>query len=177
MNVGSIPALAASLSLVYMISYIIFIVAYIILYVMLNYAFQFIFKGKINKKTLKKKSFLIILFSGIFIFSIVFFIKDPEFANRVQHAIAGGFLTMLISYLSFKDSEVKLNKLQILILTALIVTFLGVLNEIFEFFVQMNTSLVFALSVNDTWLDLTANSFGIILGSVFILFDKNIKNK
>lgn len=160
-----------------MIFSIIFIIAYLILYIVLNYSFQFVFNKKVNKKSLKRKSFYIILFAAIILFSMVFLISDTELANRFQHAIAGGFLTMLISYLSFKDSGVKLNKLQIILLSVLIVTFLGILNEIFEFFVQMNTNLIFASHINDTWLDLTSNMFGIIIGSVFVLLDNNIKNK
>lgn len=109
------------------------------------------------------------------IFSIVFLIKDPELANRFQHAIAGGFLVMLISYLAFKDSQVEINKLQIILLSALVVTFLGVLNEILEFIIQINTKLVFADNLNDTWLDLTSNFFGIMLGSIFALLDNKIK--
>lgn len=141
----------------------------------MTFAFQFIFNNKINKNSLEKKSFFIILILGIIIFSIVFLIKDSELANRFQHAIGGGFLAMLVSYLSFKASKIKLNKLQIFILSTLIVSFLGILNEIFEFFMQANTNLVFSSNINDTWLDLTSNMFGIIIGSVFILLDKNIK--
>jgi ABC-type uncharacterized transport system fused permease/ATPase subunit len=158
-----------------MISSIFFIIAYLILYILLTFAFQFIFNNKINKNSLEKKSFFIILILGIIIFSIVFLIKDSELANRFQHAIAGGFLAMLISYLAFKDSQVEINKLQIILLSALVVTFLGVLNEILEFIIQINTNLVFADNLNDTWLDLTSNFFGIMLGSIFALLDNKIK--
>lgn len=159
-----------------MLAILFYIILYLALYIILNYTFQYFFKNKkINKKSLKKKSFLIILLSSILIFSIMLFIKDIELANRFQHAIGGGFLAMLISYLAFKDSNANLNKLEIFILSVLLVTFLGVLNEIAEFFVQANTNLIFSHSIEDTWLDLTSNMFGIILGSLPILLAKNIK--
>ncbi len=172
-NLGSIPGLAANnTSMIYSL---LFIVAYLILYIVLNYGIQFVLNKKINKRTLKKKSFTLILLFSVAIFSIVFLIKDPELANRFQHAIAGGFLAMLISYLALKDSKVKINKLQMILLSILIVTFLGVLNEIAEFLGEIFTSLVFADNIYDTWYDLTSNLFGIILGCVFVLFDKNIQ--
>lgn len=158
-----------------MIYSIFFTTAYLLLYIILNYALQLVLKKKINKQTLQKKSFILIALSSVTIFSIVFLIKDPELANRFQHAIAGGFLVMLISYLAFKDSQVEINKLQIILLSALVVTFLGVLNEILEFIIQINTKLVFADNLNDTWLDLTSNFFGIMLGSIFALLDNKIK--
>lgn len=172
-NLGSIPGLAANnTSMIYSL---LFIVAYLILYIVLNYGIQFVLNKRINKKTFKKKSFTFILLASIIIFSIVFLIKDPEFSNRFQHAIAGGFLAMLVSYLAFKDSQAKINKLQMILLSILIVTFLGVLNEIAEFLGEIFTSLVFADNIYDTWYDLTSNLFGIILGCVFVLFDKNIQ--
>lgn len=172
-NLGSIPGLAANK--ICMIYSIFFITAYLLLYIILNYALQLVLKKKINKQTLQKKSFILIALSSVTIFSIVFLIKDPELANRFQHAIAGGFLAMLISYLAFKDSQVEINKLQIILLSALVVTFLGVLNEILEFIIQINTNLVFADNLNDTWLDLTSNFFGIMLGNIFALLDNKIK--
>ena len=158
-----------------MIYSIFFTTAYLLLYIILNYALQLVLKKKINKQTLQKKSFILIALSSVTIFSIVFLIKDPELANRFQHAIAGGFLAMLISYLAFKDSQVEINKLQIILLSVLVVTFLGVLNEILEFIIQINTNLVFADNLNDTWLDLTSNFFGIMLGNIFALLDNKIK--
>jgi len=158
-----------------MIYSIFFITAYLLLYIILNYALQLVLKKKVDKQTLQKKSFILITLSSVAVFSIVFLIRDPELANRFQHAIAGGFLTMLISYLAFKDSQVEINKLQIILLSALVVTFLGVLNEILEFIIQINTNLVFADNLNDTWLDLTSNFFGIMLGSIFALLDNKIK--
>ncbi|MDD3940187.1 MAG: hypothetical protein PHQ01_01255 [Candidatus Pacebacteria bacterium] len=141
----------------------------------MNYALQLVLKKKVDKQTLQKKSFILITLSSVAVFSIVFLIRDPELANRFQHAIAGGFLTMLISYLAFKDSQVEINKLQIILLSVLVVTFLGVLNEILEFIIQINTNLVFADNLNDTWLDLTSNFFGIMLGNIFALLDNKIK--
>jgi len=158
-----------------MIYSIFFITAYLLLYIILNYALQLVLKKKVDKQTLQKKSFILITLSSVAVFSIVFLIRDPELANRFQHAIAGGFLTMLISYLAFKDSQVEINKLQIILLSVLVVTFLGVLNEILEFIIQINTNLVFADNLNDTWLDLTSNFFGIMLGNIFALLDNKIK--
>ncbi len=155
-----------------------FIIAYTLSYLFLTYIWQYFFKAK-NAKLHhpKTSSALIIILFGALSFLIVKIIPDTELANRFQHAIAGAFLGMMFSYLSFKDSKVSLDKLSLFILSAFLVSFLGVLNEIFEFLMQISTNLTFADSDYDTWLDLSSNLFGIILGSVFILFDEKIPFK
>lgn len=104
----------------------------------------------------------------------MYLINNPELANRYQHAIGGGFLGTLVSYLALRDAKIKLNTLQMILLIGLIVNTLGIFNEIAEFFFQANTGFIFNDNLYDTWLDLTSNLFGIILGSALItIISKN----
>lgn len=153
---------------------ILFILVFIIFYIILNLFSQFIFFKKIDRSKVSWFSILIILFSGILIFSLMYLINNPELANRYQHAIGGGFLGTLVSYLALRDAKIKLNTLQMILLIGLIVNTLGIFNEIAEFFFQANTGFIFNDNLYDTWLDLTSNLFGIILGSALItIISKN----
>lgn len=148
---------------------------YTLLYIFLIFALKYAFNNKkINKNNVNIKSILLILIMTIFSLIIVNIIKDPYLSNRFQHAISGGFLAFSIIFFAFKDTKIKINTLQFLILSTLIVTFLGVANEILEFVLQTYTNLIFNNSVNDTWLDLLSNTFGIILASTIygIIFYK-----
>lgn len=88
-----------------------------------------------------------------------------DFGNRIQHALGGGFVTLFMCYRIVRDGRFRTTRLQFVIFSFLIVTVFGVANEVFEFFGQNFTSfLVFADSINDTWLDLISNSAGAGLG-------------
>jgi len=130
--------------------------------------------GKINKRSFF--SVFIIVGLSLFVYYLNFIIPDFEIANRVLHAFGGGFLASLVCFLVVKDGKFSITKFQFFIFTLLLVTFLGVMNEIAEFFLQNYTSMIMAKNINDTWLDLISNLFGITIAGVsFIPFINNNK--
>ena len=138
-------------------------------YFILFFLFPFFFEHRIAKVT--KKSFLfaaVVTFLSFTGYLAGFHISDLEFANRLQHAFGGGFLAFLICFLATKDSGVKISKFQFFIFSALIVTALGVINESMEYVLQnyFGFTLMFADSINDTWLDLVSNTVGIAIAGV-----------
>lgn len=109
--------------------------------------------------------------------SLAFTISHPEFGNRVLHGFGGGFMAFLVCFLVIKDSKLAINKFQFFVLSALIVTALGVMNEIAEFFLQNFYGLHFSPNINDTWLDLMSNTAGILLAGLCLVPFINPKRK
>ncbi len=149
-----------------------------LLYLVLFYFLPFFFGQKIEK--INRKSFfslfLIILFTFLN-YLLISNISNQEICNRILHGLGGGFIAFLAYFLATKDNRVSLNKFQFFVLGTLLVTALGVLNEIVEFFMQNYMNLIMAFSVNDTWLDLISNSVGILIASIiFVPFINNKKN-
>lgn len=70
-------------------------------------------------------------------------------------------------FLSLRDAKVNVSFWKSAILVFLLTTTFGVFNEILEFIGQKYTTIVFANSIEDTWLDLTSNTIGILIG-IFI---------
>jgi hypothetical protein len=91
-------------------------------------------------------------------------IPDKEFANRVQHALAGGFNIVLVTFLVRRDFEIRLTWLQFIIVSILLVGFFGICNEILEYFMQVYFNIIFSPNALDTWLDLISNYAGAVLG-------------
>lgn len=111
------------------------------------------------------------------IFTISLGVPDRGFGNRLLHAFGGGFLSFLICFLVVRDSGLKITRLQFFIFSLFVVTFLGVTNEIAEFFLQNYLAFHFADTINDTWLDLISNTVGALIGSVcFVPFIKSAKS-
>lgn len=106
----------------------------------------------------------------IFIVSLVgyfiyFLIPDAELSNRFLHGFGGGFMAFLVCFLVVRDLKMPINKFQFAVISILIVTALGVANELLEFFLQVFAGFTFAPDVNDTWLDLLSNTVGIIIAA------------
>jgi glycopeptide antibiotics resistance protein len=82
----------------------------------------------------------------------------------------GGFLSLLICFLATRNSKTSLSKFQFFIISSLIVSTMGVANEIIEFLLQNYTNLdfTFAQTINDTWLDLISNTIGALLGAILL---------
>jgi hypothetical protein len=110
------------------------------------------------------RSILTILASFLFFFSVSLLVPNEEWGNRILHALAGGFTATLMCYVAARDSCVRVTRFQFLVFSLLVVTALGVANEVAEFFGQRYTYLAFAPHINDTWLDLISNTIGIFLG-------------
>lgn len=103
-------------------------------------------------------------------------INNIEISNRILHA-SGSFFAFLVCYLVVRNSNLNLNKLQFFIFCAMVVTTLGVGNEIVEFFLQNYFGLVAATSINDTWLDLISNTVGLLIAAVIFTPFINRKSK
>jgi hypothetical protein len=119
-------------------------------------------KGSI-KNASKWSIFIIILASSIT--HIIGFSIPGELGNRLLHLLGGG---VLASYLCFRvviDTKITITKFQFFAFTILIVTALGVANEIAEYFMQSYTSLTITTNIIDTWLDLIMNTLGTLLAT------------
>lgn len=115
-----------------------------------------------NKLKILRSLTLITTFS-IVTFLISGFFFDKELGNRFLHSIGGGFVMVLVIFFSIKDFNIKINRIQYLIISLLIVTFLGVINELTEYIFQLQFNLIFNNNIYDTWLDLGSNLIGSIL--------------
>lgn len=149
-------------------------VSYFILFAL----FPFFFENKfvrLNSRTLLSIGILLFLsFLGYF---IAFSISDPELSNRFLHGFGGGFMALLVCFLVLRDTGIQLRKFQFVIFSFLVVTTLGVGNEILEFFLQNYIGMTFAISTNDTWLDLISNTVGTLLGALILAPFAHFKNK
>lgn len=96
-------------------------------------------------------------------------IPDLALGNRFLHAIGGGFLAMLTCVLVARDTKIDIQASRFTILALLIVTALGVGNELAEFALQLLTDFPFTDSLIDTWLDLLSNTAGALIASVLLL--------
>lgn len=123
---------------------------------------------KVTIKNIRTSSIALIIALSLLGYIISFLIPSIELSNRFLHAFGGGFMAFLTCYLSARDSYIALNKIRFLFVSVLIVTTLGVASELLEFILQSNTDMIFAFSVNDTWLDLASNLVGFIVGTVIL---------
>lgn len=139
-----------------------------VLYIILLFLFPLFFENRVGTvRSNALASVCIITFLSFFGYFVSFSIQDQDFSNRFLHAFGGGFLGFLTCFLAARDSKSVINKFQFFILSVLIVTALGVANEIAEFLLQNYTEMVFATTINDTWLDLASNTIGILTASIF----------
>lgn len=119
----------------------------------------------------------------IFAFSVIGYvialnIPDAETGNRILHGFGGGFMAFFVCFLAAKDLRadaisrglgggvVGPNRFQFFVLSVLLVAALGIGNEIMEFLFQNHTKLIFAVGVNDTWLDLISNLIGSVIAAI-----------
>jgi len=150
-------------------------------YVFLFYTSQLFFKNSITSKLHNKSvhSIIYIVVLDALAYWLSLNISDIQLSNRVLHAFGGGFLAFFVCFRVAKDAKLPVNKFQFFVASSLIVISLGVANEIIEFFLQnySNLHIVFAPTINDTWLDLVSNTVGAFIASVcFVPFIKSAKN-
>ena len=77
-------------------------------------------------------------------------------------------MAIVVCFLAIKDSGVRVRKFQFLIISILVATALGVMNEILEFFLQNYFGFISSATVNDTWLDLISNTVGILIATTIL---------
>ncbi len=119
-------------------------------------------------------SFGLLFLLSITAYWIAYSIPDPVLGNRVLHSLGGGFSAFIACWLAIRDSEIRIDRVRFVILSILIVSCLGIANEIMEFMLQSITGVVYADSINDTWLDLISNTVGIVVAAViFVPFIKS----
>lgn len=114
-------------------------------------------------------SLVVISAASLLGYIIVLNIPNPELANRILHGYGGGFLAFLVCFLSVQDCKIKLTTFQFIVMSVLIVTALGVMNEILEFILQNYFALNFSDTINDTWFDLVSNSAGILAAVILLV--------
>jgi len=90
-------------------------------------------------------------------------------ANRFMHGFCGGCMALFTCFLAYKDSKMRITRFQFALFSFLVVTALGVGNEIMEFVFQNFTDAVFADTINDTWFDLISNTIGCLVAVIVLL--------
>lgn len=138
-----------------------------VVYAFLYLLFPLFFTGSrapANKRSLLSIACIIFIWIGVWHISGQ--IPDLDWSNRFLHVFGGGFLSSLICFLVVLDSKLSITKFRFFVFSFLIVLSLGVANEILEYFLQEFTSLSFANTANDTWMDLISNTVGALIALV-----------
>jgi hypothetical protein len=135
-------------------------------YIALSYLFTYFFESRAPRFHVSD----IYAILGVAVYLLVVFyvtrhIPNDFWANRFLHAFGGGFAAYIICYLVARAQHLHVGPIKFLVFSCMVVTSLGVANELMELFLQINTHLVFADSITDTWLDLLSNSVGILLAA------------
>jgi hypothetical protein len=150
---------------------------YFVFYYLLSYFFK---SKKPNNPHLITSviSVLLVVAISVLVYLISFIIPNPQLSNRIVHMFGGGFLAFLVCFLAAHDSHLQIDRRRLFLLCFMLVTTLGVVNEIAEYFLQTYFHLVSANTATDTWLDLISNTLGILLaGVVFLPFWPPKKDK
>lgn len=130
-------------------------------------------KGKLGYGSIY--SIVFIALASLAVTYVSFIVPNIEWGNRILHAFGGGFLAFLVCFLVVKNGSIDLTKFQFFIISALIVSTLGVTNEIIEYVLQEYFGLLSAISIEDTWLDLVSNTIGLLIAA--IIFTPFINSK
>ncbi len=144
-------------------------VSFWLTYAALFFIFPLFFANRLPRPTLRSAASLAMIFAALLaIFVVVAAIHDHDrvLANRVLHALGGGFLSFFVCWLVVRDTRLAIGRFQFLVFSALTVTTLGVGNEILEFFFAIFLRVNFQSDGFDTWLDLISNAVGTALGAL-----------
>lgn len=144
-------------------------------YFILYFLFSIFFKNTITRPNHKSVySIIYVVIFSLLSYLIVYVIPNEWWSDRVLHLLGGGAVSFFLCFLVVKDSKLNIGRFQFFIFSFLIVTALGVGNEIIEFFLQHYFNIIFASTVTDTWLDLISNLIGtLIAAAVLVPFIKN----
>ncbi len=150
-----------------------------IAYILFIWLFSYFFAGKTARIPERAiVSLPIIFFLSLIGYAVSFQFNDIEVGNRVMHGFGGGFLAFLVCFLAVADSKLKIDRVRFFIFAFLLVTAMGVANEIAEFVLQQYGTLASATSVTDTWHDLISNTVGALLAAaVFLPFINSAKKR
>ena len=141
-----------------------------VMYVLLYAYLQALLNQKRDKLNLFKiiRAVLIIFVFGWAVFFGTGYMTGTEFANRILHAVGGGVLAFVAYYMAVIDADIKMCSIQFFLLGFLLVSTLGVVNELFELMLDIYTGISFAPHRLDTWFDLLSNTVGIIVSGIFL---------
>lgn len=132
--------------------------------------------GKVSISNIQIRSLAIIITLSIFGYIVAFTIPNIELSNRILHGFGGGFMSLVTCFLAGQDSQISIDRVRFLFFSLLIVSALGVSNEIFEFFLQNYMGWTFAITINDTWHDLISNLIGSVIGGICLFPFVDFKN-
>ncbi len=138
-----------------------------VMYFVFSYCLARFFQWENPKFTMRQsvRSLGLIFLLASIVFIAMNIVEDRQIANRIEHAFGGGFLAFMVCYLVARDMARPITRFQFFVLSFLVVTALGVANEILEFFAQEYFGVVLAKNLNDTWLDLISNTIGAFIGA------------
>lgn len=145
---------------------LLYLVTYVVFFFLLPYFFTQRRPAFGKQAAFSMLSILVLIFA---IEIITAFIPDQEIGNRILHALGGGFVAFLICLFAARDTGLRISKTRFLIFSFLLVTGLGVANELLEFLLQNITQVIYSPTTTDTWLDLLSNTIGILLGAACFL--------
>ena len=139
-------------------------------YFLVYAVFQIFFPGRMDHPAPIQvvRSILLITLLVTATFLASFLPTDPHLGNRLLHGLGGGLTVFFVCFRVVKDGNFKVNRLQFFILSLLLVTALGVGNEIIELGLQRYLDITMAKNVSDTWFDLVSNTTGAILAGTII---------
>ncbi len=106
--------------------------------------------------------------ASLIIFLLAYSIPDPQLSNRVLHAFGGGFLSFWLCFFAMRNSGTLIIRFQFIVFSILVVTTLGVCNEILEFILHRYAGFVFSMDPLDTWLDLVSNTVGLTIAAILV---------
>jgi hypothetical protein len=92
-------------------------------------------------------------------------INDRVFGNFIYHTVGGGVMTTLFAVYLIKTYNQRYTWRVELVLLFGFVSALGVLNELGEYATELalNKNGLLSWDPHDTWRDLTANTFGMLI--------------
>lgn len=147
-------------------------------YFFLYFLFPIFFQTTITRPNKKSAYSLVYIFAfSLISYFIALQIGNEWIGNRIIHILGGGAASFFMCFRVIKDTDMKIGRFQFFVFSFLIVTALGVGNELVEFFLQHFFHIIFAPTITDTWLDLLSNTIGILLGAaVLVPFVKSHKS-
>lgn len=137
---------------------------YAVLLLFLPFFFN-VARGPVSRRTALISVAAIILLS-VAGYVVALSIPDLAVSNRVLHGFGGGFMAFFACFLAARDSVLPVGRVRFFIMAMLIVTVLGVLNELAELFLERCCNLPLPKTLDDTWLDLLSNTTGLLFAAL-----------
>ncbi|MDP3956140.1 MAG: hypothetical protein Q8Q18_02765 [bacterium] len=121
------------------------------------------------KDSFSLRSVAVILATYTMVVYVVFAQRDVEWGNRLLHTFGGGLCAYLAYALAVRDAKMSQSRWRLVFFGVLVITSLGVINELAEFALSYVVDYEFARNIFDTWFDLTSNTIGLSIGALIML--------